>query len=111
MAPALDVDVIRAEVLPVVVALSTDRIPNIRFNVAKALEVLSIRLNDQPGGVQLIESGILTSLHGLMKDKDADVRFFAEKATAITTEIIGGRYQPVGAVAPAVTREVVMSDA
>lgn len=111
MAPALDVNVIRAEVLPVVVALSTDRIPNIRFNVAKALEVLSIRLDDQPGGHQLVESGILPSLHGLMKDKDADVRFFAEKAIAITTEITSGRYQPAASGAQAVTKEVVMSDA
>ena len=101
---------IQAEVLPVVIALSTDRIPNIRFNVAKALEVLAIRLNDQSGGIQLIESGILPSLESLMKDKDADVRFFAEKASAITTEIIEGRYQPAPSQ-QAVTKEVVMSDA
>lgn len=37
LAPVLNADVIKKMFLPVVVALSTDKIPNIRMNVAKTL--------------------------------------------------------------------------
>lgn len=106
MAPALDVDVIRSEVLAVVIALASDRIPNIRFNVAKALEVLAVRLGTLSGGRELIEQGVMPSLEGLLKDKDADVRFFAEKATGIARDILNGTEE-----GQAVTKEVVMEDA
>jgi len=80
MAPALDVDSIRTSVLPAIISLSADRIPNIRFNVAKAFEVLSTSLGGQQGGAELVQSDLIPAVEKLRQDSDADVRFFAEKA-------------------------------
>lgn len=97
MAPALDIPTIRNSVLAVVLSLSNDKIPNIRFNVAKALEILSIRLGTLGAeGQNLIEQGILGVLEKLGEDVDADVRFFAEKGRAVARGIL--------------EKEVVMSD-
>lgn len=104
MAPALDVDVVRSSVLAVVIALVSDRIPNIRFNVAKALEVLAVSLGQQSGGKELVVEGILPSLEKLRGDADPDVRFFAEKATVTAQAVVSGEVQ-------ATTTEVVMEDA
>lgn len=104
MAPALDVDVIRSSVLATVIILVSDRIPNIRFNVAKALEVLAASLAGQAGGQELVTEGILPSLEKLRADSDADVRFFAEKATLTAQAVASGETQ-------AITTEVVMADA
>lgn len=102
MAPALDVDVVRSSVLAVVVALVSDRIPNIRFNVAKALEVLATSLGSQAGGKELVEEGILPNLQKLKGDNDPDVRFFAEKGIVTAEQVIRGE---------SITNEVVMTDA
>lgn len=104
MAPALDVDVVRSSVLAVVIALVSDRIPNIRFNVAKALEVLAVSLGQQPGGKELVVEGMLPSLEKLRVDPDPDVRFFAEKGTVTAQAVVSGEVQ-------ATTTEVVMEDA
>ena len=100
MAPALDTDVIRTSVIPTVTTLVSDRIPNIRFNVAKALEVLASSLAGQAGGKELVAEGILPNLEKLRQDSDADVRFFAEKGAATAQAVASGE-------AP----EVTMSDA
>ncbi|GAA5865455.1 hypothetical protein JCM8547_001249 [Rhodosporidiobolus lusitaniae] len=104
MAPALDVDSIRTSILPTVIALSQDRIPNIRFNVAKAFEVLSTALNSQPGGQELVAQELLPAVEKLLADPDADVRFFADKAVQTARQVAGGELQPV-------SEEVVMTDA
>ncbi|KAJ8297075.1 Protein phosphatase PP2A regulatory subunit A [Rhodotorula toruloides] len=104
MAPALDIDSIRSSILPTVVSLSADRIPNIRFNVAKAFEVLSQSLASQQGGPDLVSSEIIPALDKLRSDTDADVRFFAEKASEKAREVASGEAQ-------AVSEEVVMTDA
>lgn len=117
MAPALDVDVIRSEVLAVVLSLAEDRIPNIRFNVAKALEVLAVRLGslaplqaaapNESEAIRLIKDGVLPALETLTRDKDADVRFFAEKGHAIAEDIINSWDRSLTAEG----QEVIMSDA
>ena len=84
-------------------ALVSDRIPNIRFNVAKALEVLSSAVAGQAGGKEIVVESILPSLEKLRADPDADVRFFAEKATLTAQAVANGEVPP--------TPEVVMSDA
>lgn len=89
MAPALDVPVVKSSVLDFVLTLVHDRIPNIRFNVAKALEVLATTLAQQPGGKELVSEGIMPALATLRDDKDADVRFFATKATEAAQAAIG----------------------
>jgi serine/threonine-protein phosphatase 2A regulatory subunit A len=106
MAPALDVDSIRTSILPTVITLSTDRIPNIRFNVAKAFEVLSSSLGGQAqaGGRELVSQELLPAVEKLLSDPDADVRFFAEKAVQTARQAASGETQ-------AVSEEVVMTDA
>lgn len=109
MAPALDVDVVRSSVLAVVIALVSDRIPNIKFNVAKALEVLAVSLSTQAGGKELITEGILPSLQKLKTDSDPDVKFFAEKALIIAEEAVRGAVVVEGGDEG--MNEVVMTDA
>lgn len=60
--------------------LATDTIPNIRFNVAKALEVISVVFNETPEGREIVEKEIIPVLKGFQADNDADVRYFATKA-------------------------------
>ncbi|CEQ42176.1 SPOSA6832_03968, partial [Sporobolomyces salmonicolor] len=104
MAPALDADSIRTFILPIIIQLSADRIPNIRFNVAKAFEVLSSSLAAQAGGRELVESEIVPAVEKLRQDSDADVRFFAEKAGQTAQAVASGE-------TGAVSEEVVMADA
>lgn len=104
MAPALDVDSIRSSILPSIETLAADRIPNIRFNVAKAFEVLSASLASQAGGPDLVKASLLPSIENLLGDPDADVRFFAEKAAEKARQVASGETQ-------AESEEVVMTDA
>lgn len=109
MAPALDLDVIKSSVLPVVVNLVTDRIPNIRFNVAKALGTLSVTLSlpsdgsTAGGGRQLVAESIVPQLEKLSNDPDADVRFFAERALETAHAVANGL--PVPNQAPVATSQ------
>lgn len=97
MAPALSAEVIRAPTAPStpngaqqpsiiesVVQLASDPIPNIRFNVAKALEVLATVLSEQEGGKQVVQENILPALSKLKSDSDPDVRYFAGKAVEVS---------------------------
>lgn len=106
MAPALSAEVIRAPTAPSmpnaaqqpsiiesVVSLASDPIPNIRFNVAKALEVLATVLSEQDGGKEVVTESILPALSKLKNDSDPDVRYFAGKAVDIAGPIGDG--QPV----------------
>jgi serine/threonine-protein phosphatase 2A regulatory subunit A len=114
MAPALDVDSIRSSVLPTIISLSADRIPNIRFNVAKAFEVLSTSLGSQSGGAQLVQSEVIPAVEKLRQDSDADVRFFAEKAAQTAQQVVGGGAgsgQSASGEQEAASEEVVMTDA
>jgi serine/threonine-protein phosphatase 2A regulatory subunit A len=79
MAEALSVQVIREDVLPTVISLSNDPIPNIRFNVAKSLEALIPLLkNKEANG--LYETTVKPALEKLCEDTDGDVKFFANRA-------------------------------
>jgi len=80
MTDALSPSIIKDYVLPTVIGLSEDPIPNIRFNVAKALETLTPSLKQDSNTVDLIESTVVPSLQKLTNDKDSDVRFFASRA-------------------------------
>ena len=96
MAPAMDVAVISAPTAPAspettaqpsvlesITILANDPIPNIRFNVAKAFEVLSTILATQSGGTEIIKDSIIPGLLKLKEDQDADVRYFAGKALEV----------------------------
>lgn len=97
MAPALNADVIRQPTAPTtpkgspqssiidcIVVLASDPIPNIRFNVAKALEVLATVLGEQEGGKEVVKESIIPALVKLKDDSDADVRYFAGKALDVS---------------------------
>jgi serine/threonine-protein phosphatase 2A regulatory subunit A len=76
MAPSLDVAVIRDTVLDAALALSTDPIPNIRFNVAKCLETLAVQCTNDAEGQDIIHRRIVPALKKLQEeDTDADVRY------------------------------------
>lgn len=90
MAPALNVEVIRESVLKAVQTLSKDSIPNIRFNAAKSLEILSTVVAEQSGGKELVRDQILPTLNQLKEDSDADVRYFAVKALEKAGAVVDG---------------------
>lgn len=63
-----------------VIQLVDDPIPNVRFNVAKSLEVLAPILNQDPTTAELVSTKVAEVLKKLSQDTDVDVRWFAEKA-------------------------------
>lgn len=76
----MNLDIIRSDILEPLLALAIDAIPNIRFNVAKALEVLATTYSKAPEGRQLVQSKIVPVLEKMKNDPDADVRYFATRA-------------------------------
>ncbi|KAG8905426.1 hypothetical protein FRB99_008972 [Tulasnella sp. 403] len=91
LAPCLTTDVIRENVLGTVLNMVTDPIPNIRFNVAKALEVLATTLAANPEGKDLAHGRIVPAVQMLKNDADPDVRYFAGKAfeKAVQLAVVG----------------------
>lgn len=112
LATVTTLPVIESSLLPVLSTLSTDEIPNIRFNVAKAygtlIEVMrslpenttsaaiqkqfsspgnsSHRLPPSQHGIDLIHTHILPDLDKLRSDDDIDVRYFATRASEIMAD-------------------------
>lgn len=80
MAEALPADTVRDSVLPTVIELSSDPIPNIRFNVAKSLETMIPLLKQNQAMLDLVPSMAKPTLEKLSSDPDVDVRFFANRA-------------------------------
>lgn len=81
MATSLTPEIIKEKVLPTVLELVDDPIPNVRFNVAKSLEVL-VPILKQNSNAE-VSSKVIHVLDKLSKDSDVDVRFFAEKALVL----------------------------
>ncbi|CAO3692720.1 unnamed protein product [Rhizopus stolonifer] len=77
---SLSPEIVADKILPTVVGLVEDPIPNVRFNVAKSLEVLTPILKQSPGTEQLLSTTVNEALQKLTKDTDVDVKWFAEKA-------------------------------
>ena len=99
LAPAINLEVIKNSILPMMDKLVSDDIPNIRFNVAKSYTILIDVLkrlpaegtilsleksgqsgNPSPMGEELIQKRILPNLEKLQQDSDVDVRYFATTA-------------------------------
>jgi len=74
---ALDAATLQRALLPFLLAFARDPIPNIRFNVAKAVERLAGKLDR---GV--VESTVRPVLNELALDSSADVQYYATKALA-----------------------------
>ena len=76
----MTIDIISGDILDTLLQLGQDPIPNIRFNVAKSLEVLATSFGKTPEGKQLITQKVIPILEVQKNDQDADVRYFAAKA-------------------------------
>lgn len=81
LAPVVNVAVIRDMILPVLNQLVEDRIPNIRFNVAKAFGALVPVLRADLSGQSILED-VRASLQKLGNDSDPDVVYFANVASS-----------------------------
>jgi serine/threonine-protein phosphatase 2A regulatory subunit A len=79
MAMEMDPAMASIEILPIILEMATDTVPNIRFNVAKELGKLS-KVFDQ----NIFDQQIYPILTLLMDDPDRDVQFFAKKASKRT---------------------------
>jgi serine/threonine-protein phosphatase 2A regulatory subunit A len=75
LAPVVSHDVLCNSMLPIVIASSEDKVPNIKFNVAKMLKQL-IPLVDNSVWNDVIKPCLLL----LCEDGDVDVRYFAKQA-------------------------------
>lgn len=79
MAVEMDPAVASIEVLPIVLEMATDVVPNIRFNVAKELGPMA-----KVCGPKVYEQQIYPVLALLQDDPDRDVRFYAEQSARIS---------------------------
>lgn len=75
MGDAVGPQLLASRLLPAIAAQARDSVANVRFNVAKALQHLSSKV-DAP----VVASAIKPTLLMLSKDGDQDVRYFANKA-------------------------------
>ncbi|KAJ7597048.1 armadillo-type protein [Mycena floridula] len=80
IAPSLTLEIIVSEIIEPLLRLAADPIPNIRFNVAKSLEVLAITYATVPNGHDFVQQRIVPALEQQKNDQDADVRYFATRA-------------------------------
>ncbi|EAU93116.2 Ser/Thr protein phosphatase 2A regulatory subunit A [Coprinopsis cinerea okayama7 len=79
ISPSLTLDIIQSDVIGPLLELSKDPIPNIRFNVAKALEVIATSHGNTPEGRKFVAEWIVPALERQKGDTDADVRYFATR--------------------------------
>ncbi|KAJ3020024.1 hypothetical protein HKX48_001439 [Thoreauomyces humboldtii] len=82
IASAVNGDALRDFILPTVITLAADPIPNIRFNVAKSFEQI-IPLAKKANLTSTVNEQIKPALAKLSDDSDLDVRYYAKRA-AIT---------------------------
>lgn len=63
--------------LPTVLTLATDGVPNVRFNVAKSLQKVGPVLD-----ATILQGQVKPCLEKLQEDNDGDVRYFATEAAS-----------------------------
>ncbi|KAJ3329701.1 protein phosphatase 2, regulatory subunit A, partial [Blyttiomyces sp. JEL0837] len=78
---AVNAEVLKEYIVPTISSMTTDPIPNIRFNVAKSMEQI-IPLLRKADLNNLVNDPIKPSLVKLSEDADQDVRYFAVHALA-----------------------------
>ena len=83
----------RSDIIEPLLQLAVDPIPNIRFNVAKSLEVVATTFGRSIEGHEIIQQRIVPVLEQQKIDQDADVRYFAARALhqALTVAEISGK--------------------
>jgi len=80
LSPAVNAEVLKEYIIPTIAKLSTDPIPNIRFNVAKSLEVLVGIIKTKPELASMLIEMIKPNLTKMSEDGDMDVRYYSQKA-------------------------------
>jgi serine/threonine-protein phosphatase 2A regulatory subunit A len=75
LAPVVDLAVVEQTLVPLIVSLASDPVPNVRFNVAKSLERLFVKFGDAKGELK-------KCLKAMAADSDADVVYFSKRALA-----------------------------
>ncbi|URE43322.1 regulatory subunit A [Musa troglodytarum] len=75
LSPVFGSDITCQKLLPVIITASKDRVPNIKFNVAKVLQSLVPILDHS-----VVEQTVRPCLVELGEDPDVDVRYFASQA-------------------------------
>lgn len=71
----VDTELLCGKMLPLVLQMGNDQVPNVRFNVAKTLQALIPVL--EPG---LVQQQVKPRLLELTEDADSDVQYFANQA-------------------------------
>jgi len=69
---------VNQSMLPIVLRMASDKVPNVRFNVAKTLQIL-IGLVDST----VTQSRIKPTLTKMQDDTDRDVKFYASQAVQL----------------------------
>lgn len=75
LADAVAQNALQTQLLPLVLALARDPVPNVRFNVAKTLQALIPKME-----ASTVVSQVKPCLHSLSSDSDADVKYYATQA-------------------------------
>ena len=78
LADVLQGDVLQTVLVPPVLGLAEDPVPNIRFNVCKTLQKLVPHVDGS-----CVSSQIKPVLTNLQSDVDRDVKFFASNALSV----------------------------
>ena len=76
LAEACGPDITERLMMPTVVTMGSDLVPNVRFNVAKTLAIIGPKLNSSA-----LQSQIKPAITKLNEDADFDVRYFASEAS------------------------------
>ena len=84
MASVVTPEVIQQQLLPILTQLVSDPIPNIRFNVAKSLEVI-IDVLKKHHLQNVINDTVRPLLQKLEEDADAEVKFYSKRAISVGT--------------------------
>ncbi len=74
---------VKQHLLPVLLDMEKDKVPNVRFTVARTLSALFLRLKSDAGAQGSSpewESEVVASLRRLIKDEDRDVRRFTKES-------------------------------
>ncbi|KAG7099227.1 hypothetical protein E1B28_001093 [Marasmius oreades] len=80
IAPSLNLDIVQSDIIEPLLQLASDPIPNIRFNVATALETLAITFGTTSQGPDFVRQKVVPALEQQKNDQDADVRYYAARA-------------------------------
>jgi vesicle coat complex subunit len=85
LSSALDKSIVASDMLKSIVRLSSDAVPNVRFNVSECIR--SLAQMDKLDG-HSYEVSVRDCLNRMMTDDDSDVRYFAELALHACSDVV-----------------------